>query len=101
MSELHVVLGATGGAGRAIVEALAGAGHETRAVNRAGDAAVPNRVAAQAADVSTDAGARAAVQGGSRRVPRRPTPLTTGGPGSSLPCSSGSSRPRPPKERSW
>lgn len=62
-SELQVVLGATGGAGSAIVEALAARGARVRAVSRAGDAAVPEGVERFAADVATPEGARRAVEG--------------------------------------
>lgn len=58
---LHVVLGASGGAGNAIAHALRDAGLDVRAVNRRGDAAVPAPVERRAADVSTPDGARNAV----------------------------------------
>ena len=51
---LHVVLGASGGAGNAIVWALADAGVPTRGVNRSGAAEVPDSVEVVAADI-TDA----------------------------------------------
>lgn len=54
-NELHVVLGATGGAGHAIAEALRASGRETRAVSR--------RSAEHPADIETADGARTAVQG--------------------------------------
>jgi nucleoside-diphosphate-sugar epimerase len=62
-SDLHVVLGASGGIGRAVVRELARRGHRARAVNRAGDADVPAGVERLAADVATPAGAKAAAAG--------------------------------------
>jgi len=64
-NEIHVVLGASGGTGGAIVRALAERGRRVRAVNRAGDAAVPAGVERIAADVSTLGGARRAIAGAS------------------------------------
>jgi nucleoside-diphosphate-sugar epimerase len=55
-NELHVVIGATGGAGSAIVAALEAAGLPALAVGRHAD--VPRQ-----ADIETPEGARAAVQG--------------------------------------
>jgi nucleoside-diphosphate-sugar epimerase len=63
-SELHVVIGASGGIGGAIVRALVSRGHRVRAVNRAGDADVPDGVERVGTDVSTADGARRAVEGG-------------------------------------
>jgi nucleoside-diphosphate-sugar epimerase len=60
---LHVVLGASGGAGNAIVEALASRGHAVRAVNRSGGARVPEGVEITAADITDSAEASAAVTG--------------------------------------
>jgi nucleoside-diphosphate-sugar epimerase len=62
-AEIHVVLGASGGTGGAIVRALADQGVRVRAVNRAGDAAVVAGVEPLAADVATPEGARRAVEG--------------------------------------
>jgi nucleoside-diphosphate-sugar epimerase len=62
-SDLHVVLGASGGIGRAVVRELARRGHRARAVNRAGDADVPAGVERLAADVATPDGAKAAAAG--------------------------------------
>jgi nucleoside-diphosphate-sugar epimerase len=62
-STLHVVLGASGGAGNAITRALHEAGHQVRAVNRSGSADVPDGVERLAADVTTREGARRAVDG--------------------------------------
>lgn len=59
-SDLHVVLGASGGTGSALVRELVARGHRVRAVNRRGDADVPDGVERLAADVSTPAGALAA-----------------------------------------
>ncbi len=60
---LHVVLGASGGAGNAIVTALNDRGHHVRAVNRRGDAPVPHGVERLAADITTAHGAATAVTG--------------------------------------
>lgn len=61
--ELHVVLGATGGAGNAIVHALDDAGMEVRAVSRRGSARVPAGVEQVAADLDDVAALRMAVAG--------------------------------------
>jgi nucleoside-diphosphate-sugar epimerase len=61
--QLHVVLGASGGAGNAIVHALVDRGHAVRAVNRTGTAEVPGGVERLGADVSQPSGAAAAVAG--------------------------------------
>jgi nucleoside-diphosphate-sugar epimerase len=60
---LHVVLGASGGAGNAIARALHDAGLPTRAVNRSGRADLPAGVEIVAADVTEPDGALAAVTG--------------------------------------
>ena len=60
---LHVVLGASGGAGNAIARALHEAGHRVRAVNRSGVADVPDGIDRVAADIATPAGARHATDG--------------------------------------
>lgn len=60
---LHVVLGASGGTGSAVVRELVRRGHRVRAVNRGGNADVPAGVERLAADVSTPAGSRAAAAG--------------------------------------
>jgi nucleoside-diphosphate-sugar epimerase len=63
-SDLHVVLGASGGVGRALVAELAGRGHRVRAVHRnAGRDDLPPGVEALAADVATPDGSRAACAG--------------------------------------
>lgn len=51
-SSLHVVLGATGGVGQAVVQALATQGARVRAVNRSGRAQVPPGVEAMAGDLT-------------------------------------------------
>jgi len=61
--QYHVVLGASGGAGNAIVHALVERGRTVRAVNRRGDAAVPEGVERVGADISVGSGARNAVAG--------------------------------------
>jgi nucleoside-diphosphate-sugar epimerase len=62
-ADLHVVVGASGGTGGALVRELARRGLPVRAVNRAGDAAVPDGVERLAADVTTPEGAKAAATG--------------------------------------
>jgi nucleoside-diphosphate-sugar epimerase len=62
-ADIHVVLGASGGIGGAIVRALVERGHLVRAVNRAGDAEVPAGVERAAANVASIEGARRAVEG--------------------------------------
>src|SRR4030095_4840634 len=62
---MHVVVGASGGIGGALVGELARRGHRVRAVNRAGDAAVTAGVERLAADVATPDGAKAAAAGAS------------------------------------
>ncbi len=62
-SHLHVVLGATGGVGQALVEALVAQGERVRAVNRSGRAAVPASVEIMAADLTNRESSIAACQG--------------------------------------
>jgi nucleoside-diphosphate-sugar epimerase len=62
-SDLHVVVGAGGGIGAALVGELARRGRRVRAVNRGGDAAAPAGVERLAADVATADGAKAAAAG--------------------------------------
>jgi nucleoside-diphosphate-sugar epimerase len=62
-SDLHVVLGASGGAGNAIARALHEAGIPTRAVNRSGSADLPDGIELVAADITDPAGAARAVAG--------------------------------------
>lgn len=64
-NDLHVVLGATGGAGNAIARALHDAGLPVRAVNRSGKADLPAGIATMAADITTADGIARAVAGGS------------------------------------
>jgi nucleoside-diphosphate-sugar epimerase len=61
--QLHTVLGASGGAGNAIVHALVDRGHAVRAVNRAGDAQVPDGVEVLSADITDRRGAATAMKG--------------------------------------
>jgi nucleoside-diphosphate-sugar epimerase len=66
MSErIHVVLGASGGTGNALTRELAVRGHRVRAVNRAGNADVPEGVERVAADVTKAAELRRALEGAS------------------------------------
>ena len=62
MSELHTVLGATGGAGRSIAEELIRQDHRVRTVNRTGTR-LPGAEDALAADIETADGAMTAVAG--------------------------------------
>ena len=64
-SSLHVVLGATGGVGHHLVEALENRGHKVRAVSRGGTQIGSKAVEALAADVETSDGALAATTGAS------------------------------------
>jgi nucleoside-diphosphate-sugar epimerase len=59
----HVVLGAAGGTGSAVVRDLAARGLPVRAVTRGGTADVPDGVEQVAADVGTTEGARRACEG--------------------------------------
>jgi nucleoside-diphosphate-sugar epimerase len=61
--QLHVVLGATGGAGGALVSELAGGGHRVRAVSRTPTADLPEGVEPLAADAADPAQARTACAG--------------------------------------
>jgi nucleoside-diphosphate-sugar epimerase len=82
----HVVLGATGATGSAIVRYLASQGVPVRAVSRAGTADVPAGVEQVAADVGTSDGARRACAGATvvyhcaqpdyRKWPSRFPPMT-------------------------
>jgi nucleoside-diphosphate-sugar epimerase len=64
-ASLHVVLGAAGGTGSAVVRELAARGWEVRGVTRGGAANVPESVEQVAADVGTIDGARRACEGAS------------------------------------
>jgi uncharacterized protein YbjT (DUF2867 family) len=66
---LHVVLGATGGAGGALVGELARRGHRVRAVSRRPAPDLPQGVEHLAADAANPAQAR----GGPARAPRSST----------------------------
>ncbi|HZD71237.1 MAG TPA: NAD-dependent epimerase/dehydratase family protein [Actinomycetes bacterium] len=61
--QLHVVLGASGGAGGALVRELAGRGQRVRAVSRKPAADLPEGVEPLAADASNPAQTRTACQG--------------------------------------
>jgi nucleoside-diphosphate-sugar epimerase len=61
--QLHVVLGASGGAGGALVQELAGRGHRVRAVSRKPAADLPEGVEQWAADAADPAQTRTACQG--------------------------------------
>ena len=62
-TDLQVVLGATGGVGHVLVQALAAQGAQVRAVNRSGRASVPASVEIMAADLTNRESTRAACQG--------------------------------------
>jgi len=62
-SDLHTVLGASGGTGGAVARELARRGHHVRAVSRRGNAEVPEGVERMAADVATAEDAKAACAG--------------------------------------
>jgi nucleoside-diphosphate-sugar epimerase len=62
-AHLQVVLGATGGVGQALVQALAAQGAQVRAINRSGRASVPASVEVMAADLTNRESTRAACQG--------------------------------------
>jgi nucleoside-diphosphate-sugar epimerase len=62
-SDLHAVLGASGGTGGAVVRELARRGHRVRAVSRRGNADAPGGAERLAADVATAEGAKAACAG--------------------------------------
>ncbi len=59
----HVVLGASGGTGNAVARSLDERGHRVRAVNRAGDADVPEGVERVAADVTRSEDLRRVLEG--------------------------------------
>lgn len=61
--QLHVVLGATGGAGGALVRELAGRGHRVRAVSRKPASDLPEGVEQLAADAADPAQTRKACEG--------------------------------------
>ncbi len=67
MSDLHVVVGATGGTGRALVHELVRRGHRVRAVSRSGGGGFPAGVEVVTGD-ATDAAAMRAVCAGARTV---------------------------------
>jgi nucleoside-diphosphate-sugar epimerase len=85
-AERHVVIGAAGATGSALVRELVRRGHTVRAVSRAGAAGVPEGVEQVAADVATAEGARRACLGAAvvyhcaqpayTRWPERFPPLT-------------------------
>jgi nucleoside-diphosphate-sugar epimerase len=61
--QLHVVVGATGGAGGALVSQLAGAGHRVRAVSRQPAPGLPQGIEQLTADAADPAQTRTACQG--------------------------------------
>ncbi len=62
-NDLHVVLGAGGGAGNAIARALHSEGMRVRSVNRSGVVDLPDGIERVAADITTESGVAAAVDG--------------------------------------
>jgi nucleoside-diphosphate-sugar epimerase len=65
VSGLHVVLGASGGIGSAVVRELASRALEVRAVSRRGEVEALEGVSGRAADLATPAGAAASCEGAS------------------------------------
>ena len=63
MVDDHVVIGAGGGTGSAVVRELAGRGRPVRAVTRSGKGDAPEGVEQVAADIGTEEGARQACDG--------------------------------------
>ena len=63
MSDMHVVFGASGGIGNAVIRELAGQGVEVRGVNRSGKALVPSGADVVAADASRVDDVRRVVEG--------------------------------------
>jgi nucleoside-diphosphate-sugar epimerase len=63
LEQLHVVVGASGGAGGALVRELAGRGHRVRAVSRKPAPDLPEGVEQRAADAADPAQTRTACQG--------------------------------------
>ena len=63
--EIHVVVGGTGRAGRAVVQALLAHGKSVRVINRSGQADFPAAVEVQRADLFDAASTRTALQGAS------------------------------------
>ncbi|MET7303000.1 NAD-dependent epimerase/dehydratase family protein [Embleya sp. NPDC005575] len=63
-SDLHVVLGAGGAVGGAVVDELVARGRRVRAVNRSGAPTVPDGVEVHRGDITTADGAGAACAGG-------------------------------------
>ncbi|MGI9577642.1 MAG: NAD-dependent epimerase/dehydratase family protein [Microthrixaceae bacterium] len=63
VSELHVVFGASGGIGNAVIRALASRGFEVRGVNRTGKALVPSGVDVEAGDAARIDDVRRVLQG--------------------------------------
>jgi nucleoside-diphosphate-sugar epimerase len=61
-TDLHVVLGSTGGAGNAIARALHDSGLQVRAVNRSGRADLPGGIELMAADITKDEGVARALE---------------------------------------
>lgn len=64
-TDLHVVLGASGGAGNAIARALIDSALPVRAVNRSGTADLPSGAELMAADITDPAGLASAISGAS------------------------------------
>lgn len=64
-NELHVVFGASGGAGSAVVRALVARGKQVRAVNRSGKGSFPAGVEMVRGDAADPVSARAAARGAS------------------------------------
>jgi uncharacterized protein YbjT (DUF2867 family) len=76
--QLHVVLGATGGAGGALVRELAGGGHRVRAVSRKPAADLPEGVEPLAADAADPAQTRTACAGATSSTTACSRPTSAG-----------------------
>lgn len=99
-SRLHVVLGATGGVGQALVHALVAQGALVRAVNRTGHGQGASQVEVLAADLTNRTSALAACQEPLLCTTARDCPMIiTSGPPSFPSCSTISSPPLLPPRR--
>jgi shikimate 5-dehydrogenase len=99
-SDLHAVLGASGGTGGAVVHELARRGLRARAVSRRGDAEAPGGVERVAADVATAEGAKAACAGAAV-VYHCVQPPYTRWPQEFPPLTDAIAAARPPPAPSW
>jgi uncharacterized protein YbjT (DUF2867 family) len=75
-NELHVVVGASGAAGRIVARELAARGKRVRGVNRSGRAPVPEGVEVLAADATDLESMREACRGDRRGLPLHDAPVS-------------------------